>query len=313
MRSRTEVHGLLVVDKPLGPTSHDVVAQARRMYGTRRVGHTGTLDPMATGVLVLLFGEATKLSPMLTAMDKRYTARVVFGYSTDSDDAFGKLKRTADAVQSLAESPKLEQALDAERQRVWQVPPSVSAIKRNGKRAYETVRNGSEVTLEPRAVSLHRLWVTETGSNYLDLQLHCSKGYYVRALARDLGESLGCPAHLGALRRIRNGPFTVESATQWPPNGAPPILLSMLDTVRCVMPIAQLNDEGVKRARRGQTLTSADFSESELPNRDRGSFAWIWGEQLVAIGECCDENAFRVKRGFASQPVTPNCGGCSND
>jgi tRNA pseudouridine55 synthase len=299
MRSLNEIHGTLVVDKPLGPTSHDVVAQARKVYGTRRVGHTGTLDPMATGVLVLLFGEATKLSAILSAADKQYTARVVFGYSTDTDDAFGNPKRTADELPDLVNSQRLEEALDTERKRVWQVPPNVSAIKRDGEPAYRTVRRGLDPTPEPRAVNLYRLCVRDAGSNYLDLDLHCGKGYYVRALARDLGESMGCPAHLGELRRVRNGPFAIESAAKWPPVGDVPSLRSIVDTVQHVMPTAQLSETGAKRARCGQVLTSADFIDLPSLSNETRSIAWIFGEQLIAVGEHCDDNTFRVTRGFA--------------
>ena len=310
MRALTEVHGTLVVDKPLGPTSHDVVAQARKVYGTRRVGHTGTLDPMATGVLVLLFGEATKLSAILSAADKQYTARVVFGYSTDTDDAFGNPKHTTDQLPELVNSRRLEEALDTERKRVWQIPPNVSAIKRDGEPAYRTVRRGLDPTPEPRAVNLYRLWVKQAGPNYLDLDLHCGKGYYVRALARDLGESLGCPAHLGELRRIRNGPFSIESAAKWPPVGDVPALRSIVDTVQRVMPTAQLSETGVKRARCGQVLTSTDFIDPPPISNETRSIAWIFGEQLVAVGEHCNDNVFRVTRGFACDPL-PKTGNCA--
>ncbi len=304
MRSGTEIHGTLIVDKPPGPTSHDVVAMARKVYGTRRVGHTGTLDPMATGVLVLLFGEATKLSGALTAADKQYSARVVFGYSTDSDDALGTTKHTAIEIPSLENSRALDDAIEFERNRSWQVPPRVSAIKLNGERAYRSVRNGLEPSQEPRAVTVHGLRVVAIGRDYVDIDLHCSKGYYVRALARDLGEALGCPAHLGVLRRVRNGPFALDMAAKWPPEGSAPPLLPVLDSVQRVMQIAQLTTTGLQRARKGQQLTTADFSELPSLAPNDGPFAWVFANQLIALGECSANDTFRVTRGFTLESAT---------
>lgn len=140
MHTYPDVHGVLVVDKPPGPTSHDVVAQARKLYGTRRVGHTGTLDPLATGLLVLLFGEATKLSAAFCSSDKLYHARVVFGYSTDTDDALGNPVQYASIIPNLLASERLAIALNAERERTLQIPPRFSAIRINGERLYHAAR-----------------------------------------------------------------------------------------------------------------------------------------------------------------------------
>src|ERR1700690_4457995 len=216
MRTYSDVHGVLVVDKPHGPTSHDVVAQARKVYGTRKVGHTGTLDPMATGVLVLLFGEATKLSNALCATKKLYQARIVFGYSTDTDDALGNAVVRASNVPKLRESESLSAALRNEHERTYQIPPRFSAISKNGQRMYKAARKNIEVLRDPRPVCVHDLRVVEIGEKYLDIEILTSKGYYVRSLARDLGDALNCPAHLGALRRVGTGPFGINLAVAWP-------------------------------------------------------------------------------------------------
>lgn len=309
MRSGTEIHGTLIIDKPPGPTSHDVVAMARKVYGTRRVGHTGTLDPMATGVLVLLFGEATKLSGAFSAADKQYSARIVFGRSTDSDDALGSVKYTSLEIPDLENSPMLEEAIECERNRDWQIPPRISAIKLNGERAHRSVRKGLEPSQEPRNIEVHSLRVVATGRDYVDIDLHCSKGYYVRALARDLGTAMGCPAHLGVLRRVRNGPFALDVAVTWPPaEGNVPSLLPVIDSVQRVMPTAHLTNSGVQRARKGQQLTIADFTELTLPAENREPFAWVFENQLIALGECCGSDTFRVTRGFRFEPTTQCCG-----
>ncbi|HMJ14672.1 MAG TPA: tRNA pseudouridine(55) synthase TruB, partial [Polyangiaceae bacterium] len=196
---RLSLDGVLVVDKPEGPTSHTVVAEARRLYGTRAVGHAGTLDPMASGVLVLVFGEATKLSGYLTQQSKRYSARVRLGRSTSTDDAWGEVveERPIGEVNRDA----LEATLAKERARTEQVPPPVSAIKVCGQRAYRLARAGREPELEARTVCIHSLELLGFDGETIELELHVSKGYYVRALARDLGQSLGLPAHLSGLRR----------------------------------------------------------------------------------------------------------------
>ena len=217
-------HGLLIVDKPEGPTSHDIVHAARRVLRTRRVGHAGTLDPMATGVLVLLLGEATKLSDLATAADKTYRARVSFGRATASHDATGATTHESTVTLSQLGEAALQAALQAERERTLQVPPAVSAIKLQGRRAYALARAGEAPELPPRAVRMFELRELERDETTLSLELRVSKGYYVRALARDLGLALGVPAHLSQLRRISSGSFTLAEACSWPPPSPPPLL-----------------------------------------------------------------------------------------
>jgi tRNA pseudouridine55 synthase len=252
------VHGVLVVDKPRGPTSHDVVAAARRHFGTRRVGHAGTLDPMATGVLVLLFGEATKLSAHLTRDVKRYVAKVAFGASTDTLDAEGTINRKKELAPGWLRREALEDALHAELDRELQVPPTVSAIKIAGKSAHERARRGEVLDLAPRDVRLHEATVHSFDDAGLEIELLVSKGYYVRSFARDLGSSLGVPAHLAALRRTASGAFSLDDAAPWPlAQDLKP--WPLLDVVRRALPIRTLTDEGLSRARDGKPLRPEDF------------------------------------------------------
>lgn len=207
------MHGVLIVDKDKGPTSHDVVACARRALGTRAVGHAGTLDPMATGVLVLAVGEATKLVAYLTAEDKAYEATIRFGMETDTLDADGEARSRA----PFPEPFELEAMRTAARAFVGerdQVPPVVSAIKVDGVAMHKRARRGEQVVPEARRVTLRAVEVAAVRAEVgeIDVALACAKGFYVRAFARDLAASLGSVAHLTALRRTRSGCFEVAGA-----------------------------------------------------------------------------------------------------
>lgn len=290
----SSVHGVLVVDKPSGPTSHDVVARARRLYQTREVGHAGTLDPMASGVLVLLFGEACKLSQYLTGQAKRYRAEVRFGTSTDTLDAAGSVVEAASLPAGWLEPARLAAALDAERARLLQVPPAVSAIQVGGVRAHRAARRGEALALEPRPVRVAELRALAQADAAITLELEVSKGYYVRALARDLGAALGVPAHLSALRRLASGQLTLAHAVAWPLE-APAPLLSLVDAARSALPCATLTDEGVARARTGKALGPAHFT-TEVPDAPS---AWLSAAaELVAMGHRDASGDYRVLRGF---------------
>lgn len=225
--STDAVSGLLIVDKPQGITSHDVVSRTRRLAHTRRVGHAGTLDPMATGVLVLGINKATRLLTWITDHSKRYEAQVRFGIETTTEDAEGEVT-SAKGCEGLG-NEEIEAALSRFRGTISQVPSAVSAIKVNGKRAYARVRAGEDVKLEPREVEIslleaqgqprsHRVeYALEGKSAYvncvdLNVVVECSAGTYIRALARDLGNALGCGAHLISLRRTRVGEFSIDCA-----------------------------------------------------------------------------------------------------
>lgn len=206
--------GMVVVDKPAGVTSHDVVARLRRFFGTRKVGHAGTLDPMATGVLVAGIERGTKLLAHLVADEKVYSTTIRLGAATSTDDAEGDVLRESDASQvSDAEIMEQVRALTGD---IMQVPSKVSAIKINGKRAHELAREGKEVEIPPRPVTIVSFDVSgirrEGTFVDIDARVHCSSGTYIRSLARDMGDALGVGGHLTALRREASGPFTLEHA-----------------------------------------------------------------------------------------------------
>lgn len=288
--------GVAVVDKPRGLTSHTVVAQARRLFGRKDIGHAGTLDPMATGVLLVLVGQATKLSGYLTADSKRYAAEISFGRATDTLDAEGQTTEEAPVTAEQLSLDRVRSALDAELARSEQTPPAVSAIKVNGERAYALARKGNAPELPPRPVHVMELRVIELLPPVLRCELFVSKGYYVRSLARDLGERLGAPAHLSGLRRLASGPFTLEQATAWPALQPPP-LLGLAEAAASVLPACRLKEEAVLRARQGKLLAPEDFSELPL-GAELG--AWLTpGGELVALGSTSGE--LKVVRGFNSE------------
>jgi tRNA pseudouridine55 synthase len=297
-------HGVLVADKPTGPTSHDVVQQARRLYGTRNVGHAGTLDPLATGVLLLLFGEGLKLSPYLSAEQKRYRARVSFGRATDTLDALGRTTKSTELDPDWLTLDALERALDGERRRTAQLPPEFSAIRLSGKRAHRLSRRGEAPRLTPRAVHVRALDIVEPAANFdsVEFELTVSKGYYVRAFARDLGDALGVPAHLASLRRLSSGAFTLDDAVVWPPDAPRPLIALELAAARA-LPMVRLTPSGERRARFGQALGIEDFSEDPLPAHgpfdEHRVVAWAGTTGLlVALGRRDTERGFRVLRGF---------------
>lgn len=292
-----ELSGVAVVDKPAGVTSHTVVAQARRLFGRKDVGHAGTLDPMATGVLLLLIGQATKLSGYLTADSKRYAAEITFGRATSTLDAEGVTTEESALEPEQLSTAAVERALAAERLRHEQTPPAVSAIKVDGVRAYALARRGEAPELAPRPVRVIELGLLELSPPKLRCELHVSKGYYVRSLARDLGVALGAPAHLSQLRRLASGPFSLAQASPWPTTELP-ALLGLAEAAASVLPACQiLHAEAVLRARQGKLLLPEDFSV--LPAGD-GPGAWLSPEgELVAIG--ATQGELRVLRGFNSE------------
>jgi tRNA pseudouridine55 synthase len=211
------VTGILLVDKPEGPTSHGVVSVTRKALGTRKVGHAGTLDPMATGLLVLGVGTATRLLTFLVGADKTYTATIRLGSSTVTDDAQGETVTVADStVLAHISDAHIRDQVTALTGTIEQRPSAVSAIKVDGQRAYDRVRAGDDVVLDARTVTVSRFDVHDirrtTTAIDVDVTVDCSSGTYIRALARDIGGALGCGGHLTALRRTRVGPFSVDDA-----------------------------------------------------------------------------------------------------
>ncbi|EHR50380.1 tRNA pseudouridine 55 synthase [Saccharomonospora marina XMU15] len=253
--------GLLIVDKPGGMTSHDVVARARRAMGTRKVGHAGTLDPMATGVLVLGIERATKLLGHLALDRKTYLATIRLGASTTTDDAEGEVVSRADP--SVVADADIEAAIAALTGDIQQVPSAVSAVKVGGKRAYARVRAGEQVDLPPRPVTVYRFDLLATrreepGEVDLDVMIDCSSGTYVRALARDLGGALGVGGHLVALRRTTVGPFTLASArTLDDVEREPGLSLSLDEAVAAAFPRRDVDAGEAAAVRHGQRLPTA--------------------------------------------------------
>lgn len=205
------MNGILLIDKPGGMTSHDVVASMRRALRERGIGHTGTLDPMATGLLVLVIGHATRLASLLSGRDKTYDATVRLGHNTTTDDAEGDA--VGEAAAQLPGDDEVQQALSAFRGTFAQLPPAHSAKKVAGVRAYRLARQDKPVNLTPVDVTVRELvWRGRTGTD-VELSVQATAGFYVRALARDLGARIGCGGHLSALRRVRSGSFRIEDAT----------------------------------------------------------------------------------------------------
>jgi tRNA pseudouridine55 synthase len=202
--------GLILVDKPQDWTSHDVVNFVRRRFAIRKVGHCGTLDPIATGLLVLLLGRATRLSARLLSQDKVYTGVLRLGVETDSLDRAGEVTATADPDGITLEAVRA--AATHFVGAIMQIPPMVSALKRDGQRLYKLARRGQEVEREPRPVRIHRFDIDAVELPLVHFTVHCSKGTYIRSLCADLGRELGCGAHLHDLRRQRSGSFRLEDA-----------------------------------------------------------------------------------------------------
>ena len=248
--------GVLVVDKPSGWTSHQVVGRARRVLGTRKIGHAGTLDPMATGVLVLGVGRATRLLGQLALTDKAYDATIRLGQATVTDDAEGELTESVGAEGVSDEA--IETVVVGLRGPIEQVPSAVSAIKVDGQRAYARVRAGEEVALEPRTVTVHELVVSDvrqdTETVDLDISLRCSSGTYVRAIARDLGAALGVGGHLTALRRTAVGPYDLAAARTLDELSEGFALLPIADAARAGFASVDLGEEQAADVRVGRAL-----------------------------------------------------------
>ena len=255
---------LLLVDKPAGMTSHDVVAVARRVLSVRKVGHAGTLDPMATGLLVLGVGAATRLLGHLSGSDKTYDATVRLGQSTVTDDAEGEVTATTSAA-GVGEDD-VRAALAAQVGALQQVPSSVSAVKVGGRRSYDRVRAGEEFELAARSVTVHRIDVHRVARPTpelvdVDVTVACSTGTYIRAIARDVGAALGVGGHLTALRRTSSGPFAIDrarpvedaaAALAGPGSGAG--VLALADAARAVFPARELSAEEAVAVGHGQRV-----------------------------------------------------------
>ncbi|MEO5819353.1 MAG: tRNA pseudouridine(55) synthase TruB [Vicinamibacteraceae bacterium] len=253
----SDLAGLLVVDKPEGPTSHDVVGRVRRVLGEKRVGHAGTLDPLASGVVVVVVGRATRLSPYLTSDDKRYRATLRLGVATTTYDRQGDPLAPPAPVPADLEA-RLREALDARLGTQPQTPPAYSAKKIDGERAHRLARRGEAVEPAPALVTLKAWTLVAVEGDTATIDLHTSAGFYVRSLAHDVGAALGCGGHLAALRRTGSGRFTIEEAVPLPAPDAPAtsltVALRSIDALLPEWPAAVVTAAGAERVSHGSLI-----------------------------------------------------------
>jgi tRNA pseudouridine55 synthase len=305
-RSRSErpgASGFLVVDKPAGLSSHDIVDEARRWLGTRRVGHLGTLDPQATGVLPLAIRQATKLIPFIEARHKVYDGTIVLGIETDTLDAEGQI--VARHTGPLPAQSEVETALAKFKGDIQQVPPMYSAVKKDGVPLHRLARQGIDVEREPKWITIDSLELTRFEPPEFDLRVHCSSGTYVRVLASDLGRALGCGAHLAALRRTLSGPFRIEQA-RTVAECAQAVEANSLEAslippaVALGFPVVAVSGEQERRLRNGGDLASGELHRE--PPGTRVSIVDGKG-QILAVAELGPDRRLWPLRVLAEEPA----------
>ncbi len=254
------VNGILLLDKPLGVTSNAALQQVKRLYHAAKAGHTGNLDPLATGLLPICFGEATKISSFLLDSDKRYVGTIKLGVITRTADAEGEVLETR-PVGDYSEA-QIREVLDRFTGEIEQVPPMHSAVKVNGTPLYKLAHKGLEIERKPRTVTIHRIDLRRHAGDELEIELHCSKGTYVRTLAEEIGEALGCGGHLCALRRTASGPFTLDEAVTMEQiaaaaeegNAALDALLLPIERALADWPAVNLTDNSAYYVQQGQPV-----------------------------------------------------------
>lgn len=290
------MNGIIILDKPQGKTSHDMVNFVRRLCGVRRVGHTGTLDPMATGVLPICVGNATKAADMLTFSDKEYVAELELGKITDTQDSQGKV--LYEYAVSVSEE-EIRGAVESFIGKIEQVPPMFSAIKKDGKKLYELARQGIEIEREKRKITIHDIKILE-----IDMERHrvkidvlCSKGTYIRTLCDDIGRKLGTGAYMTYLRRVKTGNFTAEEAktpeelTEFQEKGELESVMISVDSMFSDYPEIILNEKQVKSIINGVRMTWRDGEENQsyrLYDSDR---------KFLCISKCV-EGKLRLEKSF---------------
>ncbi|MGM0477422.1 MAG: tRNA pseudouridine(55) synthase TruB, partial [Pseudomonadota bacterium] len=291
-----DVSGILVLDKPRGYSSNQALQTVRRLFNARKAGHTGNLDPMATGVLPICLGEATKVSAFLLDADKGYHGTIRLGVTTDTGDAEGEVIETR-PVPALDEA-RVEEVLARFRGPIEQLPPMYSAVKQGGQPLYKLAREGREVERKPRPVTIHELQSTRIGEDRIDIEVHCSKGTYIRTLAEEIGEGLGCGGHLSALARTRAGPFdmtravTLERLREVAEEGTAALdaLLMPAETGLEDWPRVQLSSTGAFYVRQGQPV--------QVPGAPiEGMVRLFEGEStFIGIGHILDDGRVAPKR-----------------
>ena len=278
--------GILIVDKPRGLTSHDVVNHVRRLTGQRRVGHAGTLDPLATGVLVLCVGQATRLAEYVAGCDKTYRAEIVLGVTTDTYDADGHVTGLRPVEVAL---DQIQIALSSFVGDILQTPPAFSAIKQGGEPLYRAARSGEAVTLAPRPVHIAEIRLLDYKAPLLVVEVDCSKGTYIRSLAHDLGQRLGCGAHLSALVRLRSGRFSLADAASLEDlalaarHGRLDQFLLAPDQALLDTPAVTLDATGAARACRGMGVAVA--ADGAAPAGTRLCRAYDPAGNFLAVGQ----------------------------
>jgi tRNA pseudouridine55 synthase len=294
--------GILLLDKPVGLTSNAALGRAKRVLGIRKAGHAGTLDPMASGLLVLCFGEATKVSGFLLDAAKAYSAEATLGIVTDSEDAEGQV--IAEHPVPELDRDRIGQVLKRFRGDIEQIPPMYSALKQGGKRLYTLARKGETVERPPRPVTIHRLELTGLDLPRLTLEVDCSKGTYIRSLVRDIGAALGCGAHLSALRRTLSAPFKLTDAIalgdleSLNPQEARTLLLPP-DQALTHLPEIHLDPIQSTRIRHGQRLAGLDSSASGLVR--------VYDNQtFIGIGESDGQGHLKPRRLMAGSSGNPS-------
>ncbi|PKL74256.1 MAG: tRNA pseudouridine(55) synthase TruB [Candidatus Melainabacteria bacterium HGW-Melainabacteria-1] len=285
-----QVDGVLLLDKPIGFTSNDALQKARRLFSAAKGGHTGTLDPLATGLLPLCFGEATKFSADLLDADKTYEAVLKLGVTTDSGDAEGKVTATSTVNTEKAAILKLLPQFTGD---IQQIPPMHSALKRHGRPLYELARKGIEVEREARAVTIYAIELLDFAGDTLMLRVSCSKGTYIRVLAADIGAALGCGAHLTALRRTRVGDLDLDGAVtlaelEGLDEAGRMVHLKPVDALLHTLPVLTVEGEAAQRFSHGNPV--------DLPSGLSGKIRVYQSGRLIGIGEPGQGNRLWPKR-----------------
>jgi len=303
-QGKRTVNGLLLLDKPSGSTSNAVLQRVKRMYQARKAGHTGSLDPLASGMLPLCFGHATKLSAYLLGADKEYRVTAAFGSKTDTADADGRII-TESPIKAI-DRDALVAALGAFRGEIEQIPPMYSALKKDGRRLYELARLGQEVPRAPRRVQIHALQLEQYDPQYPVLRVSCSKGTYIRTLVEDIAEATGTLGHVAALRRLRVAPFREEDligldeleVAAAESFAALDQLLLPADRVIGDWPAVYLDQDESRRLLQGQPASNAGDSEPGLVR------IYDSRSRFLGIGEWLVDGRLVPKRLFAGQPGT---------
>ena len=296
--TKRDIDGIFLLDKPSGISSNGALQRVKRIFGARKAGHTGSLDVLATGLLPICFGEATKVCAFLLDAGKRYASEFQLGVVTNTGDSEGEVVRRKSTV--AVDAAAIERALAGFRGEIQQVPPMFSALKRDGQPLYKLARQGIEVERKPRAVTIYQLEATNIAGDLLAVEVGCSKGTYIRTLAEDIGEVLGCGAHVSSLRRLRAGPFTVDDALSLNdlseisdlPERYPKLdkLLLATDTALVDLPDIHLTDESAFSVKQGQAV--------RVPNAPHGGLVRLYRSerQFIGVGAVLDDGRIAPRR-----------------